>query len=138
MIESKECAKIKPHIKGQYIRIENSVSVGFPDIVLCLDSKIRLIEAKVVHGVREPYFWLEKSQKIWHLHHKRANCSALFILFHKNEIHFIEGIHIPEADMTWSPSKGKWKVEIEQFFYITRSFDRVSKNWADLNALLWG
>jgi len=124
MIEAKECAKMKPHLIGQYHRIESSVSVGFPDIVLSYNKDNILIEAKVIHGKRDPYFYLEKSQKIWHLRHLEAGCSAKFILFGPNYITILNGDVIVKGKMEWIPYKKKWKVSIAQFYYVETKFPK--------------
>ena len=139
MIEAKEWAKMRPHMWGQSTRIESAVSVGFPDVVLCHDNEIILAELKIVHGRIHPYFYLEKTQKIWHIQHKTSGCYSPFILFGPTYITILYGDDICHSKMEWviKGGRGIWKVLMAQFIQVQYKFMREPLNWGNFNYVLF-
>jgi hypothetical protein len=52
---------LRPYIPGDVVRIENTVSNGFPDVNICLNGIETWLELKVF----EDFFKVRKEQNVW-------------------------------------------------------------------------
>ena len=76
---------IKNTLKNQYfIKIENSLSVGIPDILTIIDGLIAFIELKQINCNSLENWGLNKFQKAWHIKHNQ-NGGRCFILVKRDK-----------------------------------------------------
>lgn len=104
--EQKFWQLLKPHIPGHVQRIENSTSVGIPDVNFAYNGKETWLELKAGSKLRD-------SQKIWH-QQRTIQGSRVLVVERLGDIIYISkptGNEIGEYSLLWKESKPwSWKL----------------------------